>query len=743
MRTPPINPKIIASIPVMISTSLVAGTTYYLGWLAYLSPLILGIIAGGLADLDNGLTGRLKNILFTVIAFSLSSWSVQMTFDEPIFLTATFTALAFVFTLLGAAGNRYRTIAFATLVVAVYTGLSRDPNITQHINTLLILLGTLLYSGASILTHLLFPNRPVQENMIRAYRQLSHYLNHKADFFDPDEADHLESHHIAFAMSNTQVIEAFNACRQSLFYRMRGQHRHPRTTKMLRYYFVAQDIHERISSSHVHYQAFAQQMKHSDLIYRIQRLLRLQAQACLRFAESLRDNQDAFSYPPKLERATQGAEQALHFYAQNTNESSISPYRVQRLLDNIVHVSLQLNHLGNPQAQHDTWEQGDNARLSSSETRSFKDAWRILKQQNTLQSSELRHAIRMAIIVFTSSVLVQLMPELNASFVPFQALHLQQIQEQLNLGFWVLLTAVFVCQPNYSATKTRLIQRIMGTVLGVLVGSSLPLFVFSTEVKLGMIVLMTTLFFLFRSHKHSYATFFITIQAILSLSIIGHDVTQFFVPRVIDTVVGSVISGLAVYFLWPDWRYLSLEKTGAQAIKSNSDYLQAILNELEQYVPSNNLAYRSARRHSHNCAAALSSTLSDMSSEANKYADKLQDGFLLLKINYSLISYISALGAYRDKIHCDNDEEAAFLSIFFTAAKRIVHILNEIYRNDWDAFQSHLTQLQQDLETLRPNYQDPAHAQNQMLWQQLVMISELLLPCYQALHGKTNHQYKI
>ncbi|HFA7390890.1 TPA: hypothetical protein WMU43_002265, partial [Neisseria gonorrhoeae] len=64
--------------------------------------------------------------------------------------------------------------------------------------------------------------------------------------------------HIDLAMSNTGVITAFNQCRSALFYRLRGKHRHPRTAKMLRYYFAAQDIHERISSAHVDYQEMSE-----------------------------------------------------------------------------------------------------------------------------------------------------------------------------------------------------------------------------------------------------------------------------------------------------------------------------------------------------------------------------------------------------------------------------------------------------------------------------------------------------
>ena len=53
----------------------------------------------------------------------------------------------------------------------------------------------------------------------------------------------LKKKHLNFAMKNTNVVEAFNQARTALFYRIRGQHRHARTQRMIRYYFAAQDIH--------------------------------------------------------------------------------------------------------------------------------------------------------------------------------------------------------------------------------------------------------------------------------------------------------------------------------------------------------------------------------------------------------------------------------------------------------------------------------------------------------------------
>ncbi|WP_204321435.1 FUSC family membrane protein, partial [Streptococcus pneumoniae] len=82
---------------------------------------------------------------------------------------------------------------------------------------------------------------------------LGEYLDTKSCFFDPDELAEIEKKHLKFAMKNANVVTAFNIVRTALFYRIRGQHRHPSTQRMLRYYFAAQDIHERANSTHFDY----------------------------------------------------------------------------------------------------------------------------------------------------------------------------------------------------------------------------------------------------------------------------------------------------------------------------------------------------------------------------------------------------------------------------------------------------------------------------------------------------------
>ncbi len=83
-------------------------------------PLTLGVVAAALTDLDDRLTGRIKNLIITLFVFLLHQFLLNY-FSLPfIFLFGlAFSTCGFI--LLGALGQRYATIAFGALLIAIYT----------------------------------------------------------------------------------------------------------------------------------------------------------------------------------------------------------------------------------------------------------------------------------------------------------------------------------------------------------------------------------------------------------------------------------------------------------------------------------------------------------------------------------------------------------------------------------------------------------------------------------------------
>lgn len=67
-------------------TLALAGTTavpWCLDQITWTIPLTLGVVAAALADLDDRLSGRLRNLLITLVCFCIASVSVELLFPYP------------------------------------------------------------------------------------------------------------------------------------------------------------------------------------------------------------------------------------------------------------------------------------------------------------------------------------------------------------------------------------------------------------------------------------------------------------------------------------------------------------------------------------------------------------------------------------------------------------------------------------------------------------------------------------
>ena len=705
-----LNTKVIASLPMFIAVNIAALLVWGLDISQQSMPLVLGVIAGGLVDLDDRFSGRLRNIFYTLLAFTVSSFLSQLLLNQGIYFIIMMTLITFIFTIIGAVGQRYSTIAFGTLVVSLYTTLTYLPETPWYLNPVMILAGTLLYSSVAMIIHLIFPNRPVQDSLMTSFLALADYLDAKSDFFDPDDIEQLEQKQISLAMNNSRLIGAFNHCRNLLFNRMRSQHRHAHTNKMLRYYFTAQDIHERAHSSHADYQVLAGKLKNSDLIFRMQRLLELEAQACRDIATALQTNGE-YRYSQRLERTVAGTHQSLELYAQRcqSGDEKNNLQTIRTLLENLQNIDWQLRNLA--QSQHSE-EQNERARIYTEHISGLGNILARIGSHFTVESQLFRHAVRLSVVVFICCSLVEI------------------FDLQVARGYWILLTAIFVCQPNYSATKIRVKQRIIGTLLGVLVGSCLPYMASALEAKLAMVVISSTLFYFFRTNNYSFSTFFITIQVLASFDIMGFDIYDATLPRLLDTLLGSVLAWIAVSYIFPDWKYLQLDKVSRQAIIHDAQYLLHIVGQL-LFGSGDDLKYRIARRRAHESAMALTATLTTMNTEPKKYAPYLQKGFNFLQINTTLLGYISALGAYRQKMR-DIKQDTDFLSEFYPIAKQTALLLEKSDRISDTEFENRYRQIMTKLQRYTEKNQRKNRPHFSVPLQQIQMIAQLLPQLRQA-----------
>ncbi|WGE81001.1 YccS family putative transporter [Actinobacillus equuli subsp. haemolyticus] len=712
IQTDWLSENIIKTLPIFIAINLVSVVVWQLQMSHLAMPLVLGVIAGGLVDLDSSLTGKVKNLALSLVAFSLSTLSAQWSLSVGWLFLPVAMVSTFALVMLGAIGQRYSTIAFGTLIVSVYTCLTYSADDSWYGSPLMILAGALLYGLVSIVVHLCFPNRLVQENLAKAYDALAAYLQAKSEYFDPDDDD-LPAKQLALAKANQQVMAAFDQTRVSLFYRLQGQHRHVRTRRLLRYYFTAQDILERASSSHYQYHELFQQLSNSDLMFRFQRVMELQAMACQRIASALR-HRESYQHSVRGEKALQGLLNSLNYHQARGLHSA---HRWLSIAENLRNIEGQLSQI-EQQTSVDNLRKdfAKSARLTAENVSGLRNMFSAIRSQCTLSSQLFRHALRLSLVVFACSLLVFL-------------------SGLDNKGYWILLTAIFVCQPNYSATKKRLIQRVIGTMLGVVVGYSFQYFSPSLEAQLGLITLTGSLYYFFRVSNYGSSTFFITLLVFVSLDVAGLGAQNALLPRLFDTLLGTAIAWLAVSFIYPDWKYLNLHQNLQSTLKASGQYLRHILAQL-QFGYNDQLGYRVARRDVHNHISALSAVISNMHSEPQKYQNALHFAPTLLGVTYTLLGYISALGAYRVESY-ELNHHVDFSAIFFSQGKKVVKVLDEMtYAKVSGAhIEQQLADIDQALNQFEIEHQAGEDRLALVLTQQLRLIVQLL-PQLQALVNK-------
>ena len=614
------------SVRVFIALTGSMAFCWYQDEMSLLIPLFLGIIASALSETDDSWQGRLNALLVTLVCFSASAFSVELLFPYPWLMVCALALASFGLTMLGALGERYGAIASATLILAVYTMIGVDQRGGEVLNfwhePLLLVAGAAWYGLLSVLWQALFSHQPVQQSLARLFWELGLYLKIKSSLFEPVRKLDVEAGRLELARQNGKVVAALNSAKEIILHRVGNSRPGSKLSRYLKLYFLAQDIHERASSSHYPYNALAEAFFHSDVMFRCQRLLRQQGVACQRLSESIKLRQP-FVYDDSFAEALGDLHASLEHLRIQSNPAWRGLLRSLRALAaNLSTLDRLLGDASNPDALADATD----SNLLDRAPRNLKEMWTRLRTQLTPTSLLFRHALRLSLA-------------LTVGYATLHAIHASQ-------GYWIILTTLFVCQPSYGATRRKLGQRIIGTAIGLTVAWAL-FDLFPNPVVQSMFAIAAGLvFFINRTTRYTLATAAITLMVLFCFNQVG-DGYGLFLPRLFDTLLGSLIAGLAVFLFLPDWQGRRLNKVLANTLTCNSIYLRQIM---QQYAAgkSDDLAYRLARRNAHNADAALSTTLANMLMEPGHFRKEADVGFRFLVLSHTLLSYLSGLGAHRD-----------------------------------------------------------------------------------------------
>src|ERR1700736_4448637 len=186
----------------------------------------------------------------------------------------------------------------------------------------------------------------------------------------------------------------------------------------------------------------------------------------------------------------------------------------------------------------------------------FSNTIEVFRNHVNLRSSIFRHAVRLAVLVALGDVL--------------------GTEVSWRRTYWLPMTIALVLEPEFTATFTRGLLRIAGTIIGLLLATGL-FHLFSPGMALQVILIFVFVFLLRWLGPANYGIFGIAVSAliVLLLAIGGVPPKDVIWARGVNTVVGGGLALLA-YWLWPTWERTRVSERVAEMLDAYRDYTHAL-----------------------------------------------------------------------------------------------------------------------------------------------------------------------
>lgn len=240
-----------------------------------------------------------------------------------------------------------------------------------------------------------------------------------------------------------------------------------------------------------------------------------------------------------------------------------------------------------------------------------------LRAQLGFGAPALRYAIRLTLAMCAGLALTALFPRFaHAS--------------------WILLTTALIMRANYSVTRRRRWDRILGTLAGCVLAAGLQSFV-PVGYLLAIVALATGVSHAFGAVNYRVTAASASVSSLLLLHFLQPGAHHLLSERVLDTLIGAALS-YVFSFLLPSWERHELPRTIANLLKADRDFAAEAMTRQRAEQ-----SYRLARKKLFDAVAALSGAVRRLADEPNTKADMLARLNALLAANYLLLSDLTSM----------------------------------------------------------------------------------------------------
>ncbi|MFM2477409.1 FUSC family membrane protein [Celerinatantimonas sp. MCCC 1A17872] len=666
---------------------------HYLNFsLVYLSSLAFGVVAAALADHPALYVQRIKAIVVMLGCFALASYSVTLLYPYPWLFAAGIFSSTFLFIMLASLEVQFGPIAMSALILAIYTMLGYGQYSGHEWDQpLFLLLGAGSYILLSVIINVIKPNQSLAQNSSEFFTLLAKYQSQKAQFFANNHNDQVLRLNLAKLASQTAA--ALAQMRKLLVIRQAQYQKANQHSHYLDLFYKAQLLFERVVSSHVSYQQLNDKLAGTDISQRLYYIMQGLARR--------------ISFQAKPKQIHDRLKHEIATLAQYLR----GDYQLKKALGDVEHNQLSFMLTNLSEMERLTREEvsfpGQEFKFEALSKLSWTSFWQRIRQPKSLL---FRHALRQALCMLCGYGIIMLLP---------WPLHGQD--------FWLLLTTLLVIKPNYSATRQRLAERIIGTLIGVAFASALLMMHIPIWATITITAISALLFFWYFSHRYAIAVVMITVFVALALQLLGVKSELTVGIRTATTLLGGILVFVAVRYIWPDWLQNHTARIISDWLSKVAHYQDLIFNHYQTHQAREDEEYRLARFHMHLAEADVVTHQQALMAEP---ATKRQDVLAIYQLTgymHAYCAHLSALALYRGRTL--SDQATYIINHIGQQLHAQLQMLQTSLSHSESERTAFIESIQLKLRELIPNL----HGEELLIAYQLQQLSENLQQLHRAL----------
>lgn len=483
-------------------------------------------------------------------------------------------------------------------------------------NSLLLTTGGLWYSGVSILILHLVPYRSAQRALGECIRETAAYLSLRSLLYN--NAVPLDKVFARLIAQQVILNDKQSEVRDLLFKNKRIiSQSETKARAMVLTFDEVIDLYEKISASNIDYALARERYAHSTVLTKISDTLSQMAEildktgAAVQYNNPVKANTDIAVQIRMLSNEINAIikdEEAPLLDSLLTNLQNM--YRVVTDLQHYFTHTYPILNSDNKSLEH--------ALFVSHQRLDIK----LFRYNLTFDSLTFRHSVRMALACLCGFILAKFVMHGHHSY-------------------WLLITIIFVLKPAFSLTKERNTQRILGTLIGGLMGVAVLLFIHNTNVLFVCMFIAMLLTYSFQRHKYLIAVVFMTPYLLILFHFMHVGLMEIAEERVLDTILGSIIAIIAGYLILPDWESAQIKGNMTSILSANYRYLRAVSDRLNGAKVALT-TYKLIRKDVYVSASNLSAALQRMKSEPSGTRKNTKEIERFSMLNHILTSRIAA-----------------------------------------------------------------------------------------------------